>query len=182
MAQDRRRGHGHRISEAWLLKDRPIDEDVLTESMYGSIGQVSGAFPHGREHRPWPTFSVNGLWPPSGMSGGPVFNQDGEVIGLVSSSDEPGSDNAQSYAFWFAPMPALPQYLPHIDPSNPGWVRGWGVVRSAPWHLAAVTPDRAQAETICATLGAGYEVRIGSSRVGSDDFVNVAETSNHSKL
>lgn len=167
--------------ELGFLKDRPIDEDVLTERMYGSIGRVSGVFPYGREHRPWPTFSVDGLWP-SGMSGGPVFNQDGEVIGLVSSSDEPGSDNAQSYAFWFAPIPALPRYLPHIDPSNPGWVRGWGVVRGAPWHLAAVTPDRAQAETICSTLGTGYEVRFGSSRAGSDDFVSVAETSNPRKL
>jgi serine protease Do len=167
--------------ELGFLKDRPIADDVLTEHMRGYIGQVSGVFPHGREHRPWPTFSVDELWP-SGMSGGPVFNQDGEVIGLVSSSDQPGSDNAQSYAFWLSPIPFLPRYLPHSDPSNPGWVHGWSVVRSAPWHLGALTPDRSRAETICSTLGTGYEVRFGSSRAGSDDFVSVSETSNQPKL
>jgi serine protease Do len=143
--------------------------------MYGSIGRVTEILPGGREHRPWPTFAVDSHWP-GGMSGGPVFNQDGEVIGLVSSSDEPGSDNAQSYAFWFAPIRGLQRNVPHVDPSNPGWVRGWAVVRSAPWHVAAMTNDRARAEEICATLEPGYLVRFGSLRAGSDDFIG-ADTS-----
>lgn len=109
------------------------------------------------------------------MSGGPVFNQDGEVIGLVGSSDEPGSDGAQSYAFWFAPIPGLQRNLPHVDPSNPGWVRGWAVVRNAPWHVAAMTNDRARAEEICATLASDYSVRLGSLRAGSDDFMSSAD-------
>lgn len=152
------------------IQDREIDTGVLTERMYGSIGRVTAVLPSGREHRPWPTLAVDSQWP-GGMSGGPVFNQDGEVIGLVSSSDEPGSDGAQSYAFWFAPIPGLQRNLPHVDPSNPGWVRGWAVVRNAPWHVAAMTNDRARAEEICATLASDYSVRFGSLRAGSDDFM-----------
>lgn len=160
--------------ELGSIQDRTIDAEVLTEHMYGSIGRVTAVLPGGREHRPWPTFAVDSHWP-GGMSGGPVFNQDGEVIGLVSSSDEPGSENAQSYAFWFAPIRGIERNLPHVDPSNPGWVRGWGVVRSAPWHVAAMTADRAQAEEICATLEPGYLVRHGSLRAGSDDFMGASE-------
>jgi serine protease Do len=156
--------------ELGLIHDRAIDADVLTERMYGSIGRVTAVLPSGREHRPWPTFAVDSHWP-GGMSGGPVFNQDGEVIGLVSSSDEPGSDNAQSYAFWFAPIRGLGRNLPHVDPSNPGWVRGWAVMRNAPWHVTAMTSDRTRAEEICAALTPGYLVRFGSLRAGSDDFM-----------
>ncbi|MBR1029393.1 serine protease [Bradyrhizobium liaoningense] len=152
------------------IQDRAIDAEVLSERMYGSIGRVTAVLPSGREHRPWPTFAVDSHWP-GGMSGGPVFNRDGEVIGLVSSSDEPGSHDAQSYAFWFAPIPWLQRNLPHVDPSNAGWVRGWAVVRNAPWHVAAMANDRVQAEEIRATLTSDYSVRLGSLKAGSDDFM-----------
>jgi serine protease Do len=156
------------------IQDRAVDAEVLTERMYGSIGRVTAVLPGGREHRPWPTFAVDSHWP-GGMSGGPVFNLDGEVIGLVSSSDEPGSHDAQSYAFWFAPIPWLQRDLPHVDPSNPGWVRGWAVIRNAPWHVAAMTTDQTRAKEICATLAPDYVVRHGSLRAGSDDFMGVSE-------
>lgn len=97
------------------------------------------------------------------------------MIGLVSSSDERGSDGAQSYAFRFAAIPGLQRNLPHVDPSSPGWVRGWAVVRNAPWHVAAMTNDRARAEEICATLASDYSVRLGSLRAGSDDFMSSAD-------
>lgn len=160
--------------ELGSIQDRVIDAVVLTERMYGSVGRISEVLPGGREHRPWPTFAVDSHWP-GGMSGGPVFNADGEVIGLVSSSDEPGSENAQSYAFWFAPISGLQRNLPHVDPSNPGWVRGWAVLRDAPWHVAAMTNDRLRAEEICATLPPDYAVRLGSLRAGSDDFMGSAD-------
>jgi serine protease Do len=157
--------------ELGCLQNRDIDDDILTERMYASVGRVREVLPHGREHRPWPTFAVDEHWP-RGMSGGPVFNLDGEVIGLVSSSDEPGSDNAQSYAFWFAPIQSLQRDLAHVDSHNPGWVRGWAVVRNTPWHVAAMTNDKTRAEEICRTFGVGYAVRFGSLKAETDDFMN----------
>ncbi|QUS40612.1 serine protease [Tardiphaga alba] len=157
--------------ELGSIEDHAIDAEVLTERMYGSIGRITAVLPNGREHRPWPTLAIDSHWP-SGMSGGPVFNKDGEVIALVSSSDEPGSENAQSYAFWFAPISGFERNLPHVDPSNPGWVRGWAVVRDAPWDVAAMTNDRAFADELCAALPSDYSVRLGSLRAGSDDFIN----------
>lgn len=58
------------------------------------------------------------------------------------------------------------------DPSNPGWVLGWAVVRNAPWHLAGVHPDEQSARSIARGLGETYRVKYGSHRLGSDDFVS----------
>lgn len=57
------------------------------------------------------------------------------------------------------------------DPDNKGWVLGWGVVRTSPWHLVCVYAKKDIAETKAAELGVGYDAAYGSHRVGSDDFV-----------
>jgi serine protease Do len=120
---------------------------TLRESMRGAIGKVSALFPEGRMNRKWPTFQVDVPWP-KGMSGGPVFNEDGEVVGLVSSSDEPETENARSYAFWFEHVSYLAQWLPSLDPVNPGWIKGWAVIQENPLRIKVYTRDRSQAEKI----------------------------------
>lgn len=57
------------------------------------------------------------------------------------------------------------------DPDNKGWVFGWGVLRTSPWHLVGVYATKDVAETKAAGLGVEYEAAYGSHRVGSDDFV-----------
>jgi hypothetical protein len=57
------------------------------------------------------------------------------------------------------------------DPANPGWVRGFGVLRDSPWHLAGVFRTKAKAEALQDQLGKDYEVAFGSNRKGSDDFI-----------
>lgn len=57
------------------------------------------------------------------------------------------------------------------DPDNKGWVLGWGVVRTSPWHLVGVYATKDVAETKAAELGVGYDAVYGSHRIGSDDFV-----------
>lgn len=57
------------------------------------------------------------------------------------------------------------------DPDNKGWVLGWGVVCTSPWHLVGVYATKDMAETKASDLGDGYEAAYGSHRVGSDDFV-----------
>lgn len=58
------------------------------------------------------------------------------------------------------------------DNDNDGWVKGWGVVRNAPWHLAGVYATKDVAEAKAGMLGDGYEARYGSHRLGSDDFIS----------
>ena len=82
------------------LKPREIiaEEKLVTVSaeMSGSFGTVTDVLPDGLSaSRPWPTLVVDGDWP-SGMSGGPVFNESGNVIGLVSA----GVDGQYASARW----------------------------------------------------------------------------------
>ncbi len=145
---------------------------TFTERMYGALGTVTALLPDGRGRTyPWPLIEIQGHWR-SGMSGGPVFNDAGEVIGLVSFSLEPDGDlPGVGYATDLVGV-GTDQLVPTLDPNNPGWVRGWGVMRSAPWHLAGVFPTHEQAVDFRSNAAVGYEVRKGTHRLGSDDFIS----------
>ena len=64
---------------------RPAAEMVtFQEEMRGSIGQVIEVKDKwDQENKIWPTLTVDVQWA-SGMSGGPVLNENGEVVGIVS--------------------------------------------------------------------------------------------------
>lgn len=65
------------------------------EKLCGSIAAVTEVYEtHGPGHNKWPTVVVDQDWPP-GMSGGPVFDELGAVVGVVSRGG-PGA----SYAVW----------------------------------------------------------------------------------
>lgn len=80
---------------------------TLSEGMQGAFGRITGQFPWGRGRRnPTPTYQVEANWAP-GMSGGPVLNRAGEVIGIVSQSllsDDIAVRNGIGYASAFAFM------------------------------------------------------------------------------
>lgn len=154
-----------------LRHDSPDRALIFTERMYGAVGTVMSLLPEGRGSTyPWPLIEVEAHWR-SGMSGGPVINEAGEVIGLVSFSLEPGDGlPGVGYATDLARV-RIDRLVPTLDSVNPGCFRCYGVFRSAPWHLSGVFPDRSQAEAHRATLGPGYEVRFGTHRFGSDDFL-----------
>ena len=68
---------------------------------------------------------------------------------------------------------SLAKNLP-LDPDNKGWVLGWAVLTESPaaWHLIDVYASKHIAEAAASHLSAGYVVRYGSHRLGSDDFVS----------
>lgn len=138
--------------------------------MYGAIGEIVAVHHSGlNASRPWPTLELRANWR-SGMSGGPLFNEEGEIIGLVSSSIEPNESGVGvGFGLWFGGFP-IERIIPFLDISNPGVYRGFGVIRSAPWHLAGLFPDSDQAKDFAATLGGEYEVRFGAHRYGTTDF------------
>ena len=159
-----------------LKHDSPDRALIFTERMYGAVGTIRSLLPEGRGSTyPWPLIEVEAHWR-SGMSGGPVINEAGEVIGLVSFSLEPGDGlPGVGYATDLAGI-GIERLVPTLDRLNPGSYRCHGVLRDAPWHLSGVFPDRAQAEEHLSTLGPGYGVRFGVHRFGSDDFMSAMPT------
>lgn len=145
---------------------------LISEGMCGAYGRITGFHPAGRDRaNPTPVFEVEAEWPP-GMSGGPVFNRQGEVVGVVSRSLLPdGSKKGVGYAACLPAVPRLNDLLPTLDPSNPGWRRGYGVICKTSWRLAAVRSNAADAHDMAAALGADFEVCFGRHRIGADDFV-----------
>ena len=145
----------------------------FTEGLFGAVGTITEILPRGRNiNRPWPTFVVSSKWP-SGISGGPIFNEDGYVIGIVSSSlYDPNVDElTEGYSFWFRPSLVMREFLPMTDTDNEGCILVWAVLSKKPWSLAGIFAVREQAEAYRNELDGDYEVVFGSHRVGTDDFV-----------
>jgi serine protease Do len=98
------------------------------EEMRGSIGRVlklNRNWDH--DKKIWPTIIVEADWK-GGMSGGPVFNENGEVVGIVSRGVNAGDKSqAWSSALWLEALPFREDIYGSIDPRNPGWIVGWGV-------------------------------------------------------
>jgi len=57
-----------------------------------------------------------------------------------------------------------------VDPRNPGWIKGWAVLRTSPWDLVGMYVTETEAREACA-VHPGYEVKFGSRKLGSNDFV-----------
>jgi serine protease Do len=94
---------------------------TLSEGMHAAFGRIVGTYASGRSRtNRTPVFEVEANWP-GGMSGGPVLNMAGEVIGIVSSSilaNNPALENGAGYAAWFEAM-QLDTLLPELDANIP---------------------------------------------------------------
>ncbi len=152
--------------------DDATQRSLITEGMCGAYGKITAFFPNGRgASRPTPVFEVEADWR-GGMSGGPVFNRNGEVVGVVSSSLEPdGSSKGVGYAAWLGCIPLLHGLTPSLDPINAGRRLGYGVLRQHPWHLVGVFRTEDEARRFAASVGVGYQVVYGSHVIGTDNFV-----------
>lgn len=98
------------------------DTRGMTQYLYGSLATITEVQPpNGASSRPWPIFRVEAEWP-GGMSGGPVFNDAGHVIGVVSTGLVGGGiGTATSFSGWdFAE-----RTFTTLDPDNPGMLRCW---------------------------------------------------------
>jgi serine protease Do len=81
--------------------------------MQAGYGKIVNLHPNGNtKTNPTPVIEVEADWV-SGMSGGPVFNESGEAIGLVSRSLSPGGDSVvgTAYAVSFHFLPTLLPWL-----------------------------------------------------------------------
>lgn len=145
----------------------------LTEKMYGAYGKITAIHPRGRgknQSAPTPVFEIECNWR-QGMSGGPVFNSTGEVIGLISSAMAL-SPNGVGWATCLGAIPDFDSFVPTLDTLNPGWRRGWAVLRSKPWHLAGFFQTETDAQHLACSMNMEYQVKYGASKFGTDDFLS----------
>jgi serine protease Do len=148
------------------LNCQRLDEDsqvsLLTEGMYGAYGIVTDVHPDGRDKStPTPVFEVECNWP-SGMSGGPVFNSLGEVIGIVSRSFVPDDGSVGvGWAAHFGLIPSFSQLVPTLDIGNPRVRRGWAVLRSNTYEIAGFFKTEEEAQELLTSMSSDYEVKYG---------------------
>lgn len=166
---------GDRVTAMGFAKIDTFEGDAqaanrISEGLYAAEGRVTELYPSGRDlAHPTPVFEVEGHWP-SGMSGGPVFNKDGEVIGVVSRSlTVDGSDDGIGWATWLGAF-ELSRWVPSLTAVNPDWRRGWAVISQTTGRLVGVFPMRDQALQALPRYS-DCEVRFVQWRIGSDDFV-----------
>lgn len=143
----------------------------LSDSMSASYGRILEVHPYGRGNDPTPVIEVEANWP-SGMSGGPVFNDCGEVIGIVSRSLPPSGDvKGNGTAVCFELLPWLNDWIPTLDKNNPSWRLGWLVQHKISSKVIGFHKDETEALSQLANLGEEYEVAYGSNRIGTEDFI-----------
>jgi serine protease Do len=161
--------------EIQAIRDDPLSASVtLSEGMYGAYGIVTALHPTGRDRANiTPVFEVAGHWP-SGMSGGPVFNAGGEVIGLVSRSLEPADadDTGLAWATWLAAAPQ--EHWPSsVDTGDAHWRNGWLAYRADPWTVVAFGPDEDAVRAAAQAAGKGFDIKRASRALGPDELFSI---------
>jgi len=152
-------------------------QNLITENMAAAYGKVVAVHIEGRDlANPTPVFEVEANWP-SGMSGGPVFNAQGEVVGIVSRSidQEPGNEVGLGWAILLGALPVLERWVPALDTDNASYRRCWITYCPAPWKFGAASPSKAEAETKAEQMGKGFQVSYGAWQVGTDNFMIVVK-------
>lgn len=145
----------------------------LSEGMHGAFARIIAAHPHGRDRaNPSPVVEVEANWP-SGMSGGPVFNMEGEVIGIVSRALDSSPGNAFGTGY-FAALPwlrPLRKLMTTLDPINPDRRMGWSVRPDPDANITSFHATQSDADEVAARLPSAPEVTFGSCRIGTDEFI-----------
>lgn len=138
----------------------------------GAFGRVTGFYETGRDRTSrTPVFEVEGHWP-LGMSGGPIVNQSGEVVGVVSRGIDPGDGHrGTSWGVWLERV-GVNLLVPTIDDWQPQCRRCWATTAND--RPTQVFPDNASAQARSAQTGETvYKIRLllGTKRmmVGWDE-------------
>lgn len=121
------------------------DARPISQYLYGAFGRITDIEPLDlSRRRPWPMIRVSADWA-GGMSGGPVFNSTGDVVGVISS----GIDASNSTAMIFGGWGAASRTFPTLDRAQPGRFICFGVLGTTE-SLIAVCPSSTEAGVIAA--------------------------------
>lgn len=126
----------------------------ISQYLYGSLAVITDIEPaDAGRGRPWPFFRVDRDWP-AGMSGGPVVNKDGNVVGVVSIGM---TFVATGSAVFFSGSDMAETLFPMADPGAPGQIFCWGGIGKDD-NVAMFAPTR---EALLAMEGASDLKDIG---------------------
>lgn len=154
----------------------PVEQSaLLDEGMCGAYGRVVAIHEEGvSRSNPTPVFEVESDWP-GGMSGGPVFNRNGEVVGMVSRSLRAESEHAGTgYAVHFGLAHDIELLTPNVDRLNPGWRRCWAVFVATTPEPFSMHATKEQANVAAMRFEAPTSIRLIAHRVGTTDFVELS--------
>lgn len=140
----------------------------VSQYLYGSFGKITDIEPADQSRRePWPIIRVEAHWP-GGMSGGPVFNQAGNVIGLVSKGVEgQRSATATTFSGWDISR----RIFSALDPLNPGFFRCHAIFD----EKGAITQYGPDADKIWreAELVRSTNIGMASVNISTGDFIRL---------
>jgi serine protease Do len=160
------------------LSFESMDDDALmtfySEQMAGAYGTIRAVYPNGRGGKDrMAAFEVSADWP-SGMSGGPVLNRAGEVVGVVSRSIRADAEHeGVGYAVWLGGNDAFSTLATHLDPTTPGVRGGYGVADMTNPELPGIMAFEstyARAADIAAKAGGHASIHVTLHRLGSSEF------------
>ena len=144
---------------------------LLSEGMYGSYGKIVGVHPYGvGTANPSPVFEVETDWPP-GMSGGPVFDRAGEVVGIVSRSIRADADfSGRGFAVDLARCHEIQVFAQSLD--APGWQICWGVFLENESDPVSVHASDEQAAIAADSLAQPFSIKKIANEIGTKNWVS----------
>lgn len=156
--------------------DPAAQSALLEEGMQGAYGRIVAVHTDGvSRSNPSPVIEVESDWP-GGMSGGPVFNAAGEVVGVVSRSLRADAGHGGTgFAVYLGLLPQLQGLLHGVDLENPGWRRGWGVFLESGCSPVCVHPTEQLAKDAASQLAEATATRRIVHRIGTLDFVDCSD-------
>lgn len=147
---------------------------LITEGMYGAYGRIVAIHAQGvSRSNPTPVFEIESDWP-GGMSGGPVFNQAGEVIGIVSRSlRAEAGHHGIGYAVHLGLAHVIEPLVPNLDIFNPGWRKCWGLFTEIDPTPVSFHATQAEAQKAAAMLTALTKILPVSNQIGTTGFIEL---------
>jgi serine protease Do len=144
---------------------------LIKDGLFAAYGKITRLFPEGRDRmNRTPVFEVAANWP-SGMSGGPVVNEAGIVVGVVSRSLAPDGDALGiGYAASLSWIGEIRRLAPRVDPENPGWRLGYAILADS-GQVLSFWPTPQIASNVAQTAGIAIRVAASSNKIGTDEYM-----------
>ncbi|MBV4458048.1 serine protease [Pseudomonas sp. COR58] len=143
---------------------------LLSEGMYGAYGRIVDVHLNGvGTANPSPVIEVETDWPP-GMSGGPVFNRAGDVVGIVSRSIRAEGDlPGRGYAVDLGRAYEVQPFAPSLD--APGWQVCWGLFLEDEFEPFSVHVSEEAAVSAGNLLRQPHRIVKIANKIGTKDYM-----------